>query len=322
MGSYARNNGWYREAGVKATMNKKIKRITPVIAIVLVVAIVANTIWVSAAQVSITRAETEDSRGIANNYLVDSTDYLSQRTLERMYEVLTLAEVPTTWQGYEEKAGIHIAREEYEKALDCIGKAVELCEDATVPEKASLWLQKGCLHTIREEYDEALEALKISVSLNPESSECYLILAQIYLERQDEENTLFYMEAYLEMNPGNAEAEEMVAQLYMAKQDYAAAKKWLKKAQESGGGATTYYQYGLCLLQESNFDEALEYLDKAIEMDDRIGDVYYYRGICRLASGAYEEALQDLKLAEERTEDSEIREEIVTLMKELTGSAA
>jgi len=302
---------------------KNCKRIvTPLIALILVIVIVANTIWVSAAQVSIKRSESEDLSGIANNYLYDSTSYLSRSTWQRMYEVLALYQTPSDWQGYEEQAGMFIAREDYEQALERIGKAVELSEDAADLEKASLWLQKGCLHTIRGEYDEAVEALKISVSWNPENSECYLILAQIYLEQQDEEKTLLYMEEYLELNPGNADAEEMVAQLYLSREDYTSAKKWLKKAQSSGGGAATYYQYALCLLQESDFEEAIVYLDKTVELDDQVGDVYYYRGICRLASEAYEEALQDLKLAEEQTEDPEIREEIQALIDELTGSAA
>ena len=301
-------------------MSNNLKKLTPLIAIILVVVVVVNTVWVGAAQVSIQRTETDDAQGNASNYLVDNTSYVSRNTLERMYEVLAMYQTPSDWQGYEEQAGIFIAKEKYEKALECIGKAVELSDTATDAEKASLWLQKGCLHTIRGEYEEALEALEKSVTYNPESSECYLILAQIYLEQGDEEKTLLNMEAYLELNPGNAEAEAMIGQLYMAKQDYTTAKKWLKQAQESSGSAEAYYQYGLCSIQESNFEEAEEYLSKALEVDDTIEEAYYYRGICRLTTGAYEEALEDLRQAEERTENETLKAEITNLLKELTNT--
>ena len=300
-------------------MSKILKKMTPVIAIFLAVVMIINTVWVSAAQVSIQRIDEENPTGTANNYLIDHTAYMTEDTLQRMYEVLMLYRTPSDWQGYEEQSGIYVAREEYEKALECITKAVELSGEAAAGERASLWLQKGCLHTIRGEYDEALEALQQCVSFQPESSESYLIMAQIYLEREDEENTLRNMEAYLELNPGNAEAEEMVAQLYMAKSDFASAKKWLLRSMESGGGAQVDYQYALCTIQEGDFEGAIEYLTKALEADETIGDAYYYRGICRLTIGKYEEALKDLKYAEERTEDPQIKEEIERLIGELTS---
>ena len=300
-------------------MSKFLKKMTPFIAIILVIVMVINTVWVSAAQVSIQRIEEENPVGTANNYLIDSSSYMTADTLERMYEVLTLYQTPSDWEGYEEQAGIYVAREEYERAVECISKAVEMCSEASDLEKASLWLQKGCLHTIQGEYEKALEALEQCVTFNPESSESYLIMAQIYLEWEDEENTLKNMEAYLELNPGNAEAEEMVAQLYMAKSDFISAKKWLQRAQESGGGAMVYYQYALCTIQENDFEGAIEYLSKALELDENVGDAYYYRGICRLTIGEYGLALDDLKKAEEKATDSEMQSEITKLIGELTN---
>ena len=300
-------------------MSKKLKKMTPLIAIVLVIVMIVNTVWVSAAQVSIQRIEEENSEGTANNYLIDNTSYMTEDTLQRMYEVLTLYRTPTDWQGYEEQAGIYIAREEYDLALDRIGKAVDLSGEASSKEKAALWLQKGCLHTIKGEQQKALESLQECVAFDPENSESYLIMAQIYLEREDEDNTLKNMEAYLELNPGNADAEEMVAQLYMSRSDFETAKKWLLRAIESGGDAQVYYQYALCTIQESDFEGAIEYLDQAITLDEGIGDAYYYRAICKLTTGKYEEALKDLKSAEDRTEDPEIKSEITRLIHELTG---
>ena len=98
-------------------MSKKLKKMTPLIAIVLVIVMIVNTVWVSAAQVSIQRIEEENSEGTANNYLIDHTSYMTEDTLQRMYEVLTLYRTPTDWQGYEEQAGIYIAREEYDRAF-------------------------------------------------------------------------------------------------------------------------------------------------------------------------------------------------------------
>ena len=293
---------------------------TPVIAVVLVIVMVINTVWVSAAQVSMQRVGTEDSQGIANNYLFDSTSYMTEDTLQRMYEVLMLNQTPTDWRGYEEQAGIYIAREQYDEAIDRISKAVEIYAEASDLEKASLWLKKGCLHTLKGDYEKALESLERCVEFDPECSEGYLIMAQLYLEEEDEENTLKNMEAYLELNPGNVEAEEMVAQLYMAKSDFSTAGKWLQKAMESGGGAEIYYQYALCIIQDNKFKEAIEYLNKALELDENVGDAYYYRAICRLTIGEYVMALEDLKKAEEKVTDSEMKSEITKLIGELTDS--
>lgn len=300
-------------------MKMRLKKMTPLIAILLVIVVVANTIWVSAAQVSIQRIEEDGSMGTATNYLIDNTDYISEDILQRLYEVLTLSKTPTTWQGYEEQAGIYIAQENYDRALECLEQAIKLSDGVNALDASSLWLQKGCLHTIKEEYEDAVKSLETCVKMNPNSSECYLILAQLYLEREDEEHTLSNMEAYLELNPGNTEAEQMVAQLYMSKQDFVSARKWLERAMESGGGAEVYYQYGLCAIQESDFEGATDALDRTIEMDDSVGDVYYYRGICRLTKGEYEAALEDLFLAQEKTEDENIKSEIVSLIQQLTG---
>lgn len=308
-----------RRDGEHERVKKTLKKMTPLIAIVLVIVMVINTVWVSAAQVSIQRIESKNPEGTANNYLIDSTSYMTEDTLQRMYEVLLMTQTPSDWRGYEEQAGIYIAREQYDKAIECIGKAVEISTEASDLEKASLWLKKGCLYVIQADYENALDALQQCVVLDPKCSEGYLIMAQIYLEREDETNTLKNMESYLELNPGNTEAEEMVAQLYMAKSDFVTAKKWLQRAIESGGGAQIYYQYALCTIQENNFEEAIEYLNKTLELDENVKDAYYYRGICRLTMGEYVLALEDLKIAEEKTEDPELQSEITKLIGELTN---
>ena len=151
---------------------------TPFIAVVLVIVMVVNTVWVSAAQVSIQRINADNSTGIANNYLIDSTPYMTEDTLQRMYEVLMLNQTPTDWRGYEEQAGIYIAREQYDRAIECISKAVEMYADASDLEKASLWLKQGCLHTLKGDYEKALKALEQCVEFNPKCSEGYLIMAQ------------------------------------------------------------------------------------------------------------------------------------------------
>ena len=105
----------------------------------------------------------------------------------------------------------------------------------------------------------------------------------------------------------------------MSRSDFETAKKWLLRAIESGGDAQVYYQYALGTIQEGDFEGAIEYLDQAITLDEEIGDAYYYRAICRLTAGKYEEALKDLKNAENRAEDPEIKSEITRLISELTG---
>jgi len=295
------------------------KRIISVLAILLAVILVINSVWLSAAQVSISRVGDESLTSVANDYLVDNTPYISEDTLQRMYEMLIIYQTPTDWQGYKEQAGVYIARGEYDKALDRLGKAIELSDTAKDKDKAQLWLQKGCLYTLQGDYENAVSSLETCISYDSGNSESYLILSQIYAEWGDEEKTLANMEKYLELNPGNFESEKMIGQLYMAKEDLDAAKKWFLKAQESAEDAEVYYLYALCVLQEGNYDGAIESLNTALEMDENVGDAYYYRGICRLTTGDYEEALQDLKIASEQTEDPDMKSDIDEIIHDLTG---
>lgn len=297
---------------------KKIKRkLISGIAFFLAVILIINAVLVSAAQVRIQKSSGEDPFGLANNYLIDNTEYISKDTFDRMNDVIQMYMMPSTWQEYEEQAGIFIAQEKYDKALESISKSIDLGDGISNILKAGLWLQKGCLHTLLEEYDEAIHSLETCVECNPEKAEAYLILAQIYAEKGNADKTLSYMESYLELEPGNAEAEEMIAQNYMANEDYENAKKWYKAVQESSGSAQSYYYYGLCSIQTNDYKNAEVSLTKAIEIDDFIGDAYYYRGICKLTEGEYESALTDLKIAVERTKDENLRIDIQKLINEL-----
>ena len=295
------------------------KRIISVLAILLAVILVINSVWVSAAQVSISRIGNESLTGVANDYLVDNTPYISEDTLQRMYEMLIIYQTPADWQGYKEQAGVYIARGEYDKALVRLEKAVELSDTARDEDEAQLQLQMGCLYTLQGDYEKAVISLETCISHDPANSESYLILSQIYAEWGDEEKTLDNMEKYLELNPGNFESEKMIGQLYMAKGDLEEAKKWFLKARESAEDAEVYYLYALCILQEGSYEEAIDCLSKALEMDENVGEAYYYRGICRLTTGDYEEALQDLRIAGEKTEDPDMKADIDEIIHDLTG---
>ena len=77
----------------------------------------------------------------------------------------------------------YIGREDYDRAMQYLDAALEICQEETNGDiYADLHLKKACVYTIRKSYEDAITELDESIRVRPEVAEAYLVRVQVYSE--------------------------------------------------------------------------------------------------------------------------------------------
>ena len=118
-------------------------------------------------------------------------------------------------------------------SLIVIGASPAFCSDIDVSEEeleqqASIAFQKGVRLLRMKSYDSALEMFKEALSYNPQSSDSYYNIANIYVAKNDiDEAYKNYVKA-IAINPRDYDAILQAAKIAYNKQNYSLAIKYLK----------------------------------------------------------------------------------------------
>ena len=131
----------------------------------------------------------------------------------------------------------------------------------------------------REGGNTILDYCNKAIELDPSFCDPYVLKCRVLFERifsheyqdergQNEKDFHRYSQKAYELDSDNPEALVMYSRSFNIKKDLAMRNEFAKKALDANPShPQTNYDYGLALCNEKKFDEALIYINKAIDMD-------------------------------------------------------
>lgn len=181
----------------------------------------------------------------------------------------------------------------------------------------------------KNKFDEALPILEEITKSDPKNSEAWRTLAQLHwFHQQNPEKAYNELIEALRCEPSNIWALVLMGNLLTKeKNDVEHAKQYYDKVLEfHPDNAIAINNIGATYMEVKDFEAALPYLQKALDIDDTYANSYYGLALCYYKLGRLAEAFEvchkgSLKSAE-RPENPAVREELiklyVTVAKELS----
>ena len=188
----------------------------------------------------------------------------------------------------------YIKRENYDKAMEYLDKALEICtEEFDSDMYVELHLKKGCVYTLRQEYEPALAELDEAIRVNPELSEPYLVRAQVYQEMGNLASAAADLEKYIELS-GDTSWNEALAAMYLQLEDNEKAVESYRELAASTTDDPEMIAYNLAIyeINAGMYAEALESLQTVPANPEKFPALHYNTGFCHMLLGNYAEAVE------------------------------
>ncbi len=196
-------------------------------------------------------------------------------------------------------------------------KAVQEMELAIASKKdfGEAYAALTAIYRKMKKYDMSIATARMGIAAKPDDGDIYYQLGETQYVKDDIDEAIKSLEKTVELKPKDHQALSELSYMYSKKEDLPSAIKNIGKAYgiipysryrkklffdqkeleraESGIDATDYFRQAENLYAEKKTDEAITYLDKALEMDPRHLEAYVLRGFIRYGSHKYVEAIQD-----------------------------
>lgn len=172
----------------------------------------------------------------------------------------------------------------------------------------------------KHKFDEALPILEEILKIDPQNSEAWRTLAQVHWFYQHKPEKAYdeLIEA-LRCNPKNIWALVLMGNLLTKeKKDVDHAKLYYDKVLEFyPDNAIAINNIGATYMERKDYEGALPFMEKALDIDDSYANSYYGLGLCYYKLGKIEDAFEvchkgALK-SSDRPENPAVREELIKL---------
>ena len=172
----------------------------------------------------------------------------------------------------------------------------------------------------KHKFDEALPILEEILKIDPQNSEAWRTLAQVHWFHQHKPEKAYdeLIEA-LRCNPKNIWALVLMGNLLTKeKNDVDHAKLYYDKVLEFyPDNAIAINNIGATYMERKDYEGALPFMEKALDIDDSYANSYYGLGLCYYKLGKIEDAFEvchkgALK-SSDRPENPAVREELIKL---------
>ena len=164
---------------------------------------------------------------------------------------------------YRKLAGIYSEIDEFDKALETYKKVISI-----VPDDAFVYISIGSIYENQGKYKEALEAYSKALDIFPEYKYNYYNIGNVQYQLKNYKEAIENYNSFLETYSGHTEARENLASSYLTIKDYSNAEKQYKVLYDKSPDSFKHqYEYGIALLNTDNSEKAVEFLEKAIEID-------------------------------------------------------
>lgn len=145
-------------------------------------------------------------------------------------------------------------------------------------------------------YEEAIELFTEAISEDPINPIYHYYLGSSFEKNGNLDKALEAYQKSIELKPDFILPVSSAARIYAKKQDYKKAVEFFKNAAELGDlDATTFYNYGVCLLNNGMNAEAKMVFERLLGLDEDYTDAYYHLGIICVGLGQTEEAKEYLQ---------------------------
>lgn len=200
-------------------------------------------------------------------------------------------------QAWSAEADTLMQHEEFEDALKLYDKILSTAPEDDPRLKEAQYNRIVCLYSL-ENLDTALEEVTRFIEEMPEFPQARLLRAFIYRDIENTEGQLRDVTYLVELNPLNVELIKWQAYLLIQQEKYDSARMRLKFAAGLKSDAETELYLGMTHYFTDEPDSALYYFDRTIELKpDAFPALMYASAVC-LDESAYELALTYLDKAE------------------------
>lgn len=184
---------------------------------------------------------------------------------------------------------LELAYENYQQAIIRANRVLK-----TEPENTEAIYLKGYNYLEQNDTAKAIDHFIRSVENDPEFQDPYLQLGKIYSERGDPRAVDFFNGA-LNMNPDDTETMYLLAMHYQEQKKFDKAMRTYRNILAvDSTNAKVYHNMGyMVMIYAEDFDEAIEYFDKAIQYRPDYFQAYYNRGYAYELKKEYQKARAD-----------------------------
>lgn len=199
------------------------------------------------------------------------------------------------------RASLNVQSEQHPKGFEDF-----LAAEKLDPNNADIYHQRGQVNTLLEKLEEAGSDFKKAVQLAPKSCSAYVqrcyseyrtaCVAQNQVQLY---NAMMSCQKAIELFPKNIESYNVLAQILTEQQQFDKADELFEKAINLEPTiASLYVHRGLLYLQwNGDIKKALEYLNKAIEVDPKCELAYETLGTIQVQRGLLEDAVEHFEQA-------------------------
>lgn len=171
---------------------------------------------------------------------------------------------------------------------------------------------------------QAHDVLRHAFGLDAEHAPFHNVMATVLNESGDADAARHHLEASLRLNPAQAWAHERLGRILMEKGEYDEALAAFEEAIRYGidKPEVVLHVAGSIEGARENWQQAIDYFERAVALDESLVESYIYLGICRAELGALDEAEKALTWAEKLgTRPREVAAARARLAPEATESA-
>jgi Tfp pilus assembly protein PilF len=155
-------------------------------------------------------------------------------------------------------------------------------------EKAVLSMNYGLV-------DEAIKYLNSALSLNPKHHLSYYLLGLAYVKKQNLAEAEAAIQKCLELKPDFSEAHISLGKIYEDTGKLDKAEDEYKKAYAIGQNYSASFHLAVLYYGQGKLEQALEYVQKAIQKDSRSIQAYNLQGVILNKLGRFPEAIQSFQ---------------------------
>jgi len=214
----------------------------------------------------------------------------------RSYQDL-LAIKPDDYETYMTMASIHNQRQEYAQAAELLHKAVAVAPDSVRPRIIG---DIGITYDMMGKPEEAMKTYQDALKMNPGNKDLLFNLGRLYLMRDDYANAISQLTEVLKQNPEDFEVNYNVGLSYLK-----IGERLDKRAREIEDAAiaakkkpNTARIDSLRQAANANFNGAMPYLKKAVDLKPDQGSAWHNLGVGYMRAGDQEKAKEAFAKAE------------------------
>lgn len=232
----------------------------------------------------------------AASVTADNTEYLSESTLKRAWNILRYAVgKPKTYDEFEMYASLAIARQDYAGAIPYMQGCIDQYPGGSPREEAVLHMRLGSLYALSDDVENAITSFGRAIETEPALADAYLLRAQMLSLAGRQEAVVADIRSYDALVGDNPAIRVAVGGLYESAGEYESAAACYTLGLEQSGGTDPELlaARGRCLVLTENLGAARQdFIDFfANGGQDPTGEYNLMLGLCRMEAEEYQQAL-------------------------------